>query len=398
MMLLSIGDNINVMKILFLLNNDVSRQQRVGKEVETLIAAGYQVSVLTLPSDQGATYHSDTYEIRTIHLWTRGMPKNLLFWPLKFLEMTLRFLIVSRKMRPDIIHCVDRLPLLSAFLISRWLRINYIYDSQEIHSGVESSANRPKWFWLWLERFLAQRALLVLVTDHFRRDLTAEILHLDKSKIFILMNLPRIPDIDRATRTIQDDVPWRNGHLSIYAGSLIPNRHLEDIIGALVFLPSVYGIAFVGFVESDYMRELITLSERLGVQERFVILQPVKWSELPSYIATADCAFAFYEKNSLNNYYCSPSKLFDSLMAGVPVISSDNPLVVEVIQQHDAGVCIPEVTPRAIADAVLQLNANEDMNQMKKNISKVARIKFSWESQAQEFIKLYRRVEEVTIS
>jgi len=383
------------MKILFLLNSEISREQRIGKEIQALANAGHEIVLLELPPQDHVGPHGDApCEVQSIDIWTRKLPRNLLFWPFKFIEMTLRFLIIGSRFKLDLIHCVDRMPLLAAFLLACKHKMPYVYYSQEIHSEVNSSANRPRWLWLRLERFLAYRACRVLVTDHFRLDLTAEILQLEKSRMHVLMSLPRIPTPHTVVRPLRMDCPWPDAKIAVYAGGISPQRHLEDIIAALVFLPPNYVIAIVGFGSEDYKSSLGSLAAQLGVSDRMIILPAVKWSDLPAYIKSADCAFAFYEKNSLNNFYCSPSKLFDALMAGLPVVGSDNPLIVEVLHENDLGACVAEVSPRSIADAVESILSRSDLSDMKARAATLARTKYSWNQYESDFVRFYGQIKD----
>jgi len=381
------------MRILILLSNGIKHDHRVGKEIESLLSAGHQIVLLDFPAVSEVVSRDDgAYKIHSVRLWTRQLPRNLLFWPLKYLEMNLRFFLMGKKIKPDIVHCVDRLPLIAAYLIAKNLHVKYIYDSKEIHAGLETDANKPKWFWLWMERFLSQRAARVLVTDHFRLDITARILQLEKSRLFVLMNLPKIPPPSLSERNLRADSPWPDGKIAVYAGAISPNRHLEDIITALTFLPENYNIAIIGVGDEGYKNLLRSLARNLGIQKRLAILPPVGWAELPYYIGTADCALAFYQKNSLNNLYCSPSKLFDALMAGLPVISGDNPLVLEVLQQNDAGICLNSITGETIAQSLQELLSRDDLKDMKKRLANIAKTQYSWETQEESFLGLYKEV------
>lgn len=43
----------------------------------------------------------------------------------------------------------------------------------------------------------------------------------------------------------------------------------------------------------------------------------------PDYTSSADFGILFYENNCLNHNYCSPNKMFEYLMAEIPVIASN---------------------------------------------------------------------------
>jgi glycosyltransferase involved in cell wall biosynthesis len=383
------------MKILFLLTGEIIKEQRIGKEIETLNKMGNEIIILTLPStDQKKNKNSDHFSEISVELVTRRLPRNILFWPIKFIEMTFHFVNKGFRVKPDIIHTVDLLPLFSASVISMILRVPYIYDSQEIHSGINNNANKPKAFWLWLERILSRRAIRVLVTDKYRLYLTKEILKLNESKMFVLMNFPKKTVKRSYSKTIREVCSWKFCNLAIYAGAISPNRHIEDIIKSLQYLNSSFRIVLVGFVEKNYKQSLIHLIKKIKVQDRIKILPPVHWTSLPHYISSADCAFVFYKKNSLNNYYCSPSKLFDALMAGIPVISSNNPLVIDIVKNNGAGVCINNVSPESIADSFKEISLMKDDEINKNRLSKIAHRKYSWESQETKFMKFYQEVEE----
>lgn len=381
------------MNILFLLYSDISQEQRVNKELETLSEAGYKVTITDFPSNDFLVIDSYLYDRCPVRLWTRNLPKNCFFWFLKYLESVLRFVILGIKIKPDIVHCVDRLALIPGFIISRLLRIPYVYDSQEIWSEVNSVLNHPKWLWLWLERFLAKRASRVIVTDHFRLEILADILRLDRSYMFVLMSLPKLSSSSFCSREIRDDSGFHDKMLAVYCGGISPGRHLEEIIKAFQLLPEEYVLAVVGFGSKEYNRHLQQLAEVSGLSGRYRMLSPVRWSEVSEYIRSADCAFALYEKNSMNNLYSSPSKLFDALVAGVPVVATDNPLILEVVEELAAGECIDQVIPKTIAQAVQNVCTRPNRMELRKHFEHIVREKYIWEKQSDQFVDFYTELE-----
>ena len=381
------------MHILFILSSDIRQEQRVNKEMASLRQAGHAVTLLYLPaSPQDVVVDDGAYPIS---LTSRWMPKNLAFWPIKYAESVIRFVLAGIHLKPDAVHCVDRLTLLPGICVARILGVPYVYDTQEVWPEVNSALNRPRWLWLAFERYAARRAFRVLVTDHFRRSLSADLLKLSPDRIVVLMNLPKrdhvCTDCQRHLRT--DSGFADDKTLLVYAGGIAPGRHIEECILSLSHLAPSYTLAIIGFGDSGYRLSLQELACKNEVSHRVAILPPVPWSAIPSYIQAADCAFAFYEKSSINNLYCSPSKLFDALLAGVPVVGTDNPLIVETLAALDAGQTVSAVTPRSISRAVTEVVTRADLLQRRMRIAAMARKTYIWENQESLLHDIYARQE-----
>lgn len=382
------------MRILFLLQSDIQREQRVAKEIDTLGRAGHEVVLLEVPPPgRGYVRVMGAARVASVFLWTRRLPRNLVFWPIKHAEMSLRLFLRGMRLCPDVVHCVDRFPLPAAFLLAVCLQVPLVYDTQEIWPGVRSSANCPRGLWLLLETFIARRAARVMVTDALRMGITEKLLHVESDRLFVLMSLSRIPIPKRKCRSIRSDCQWLDGKIAVYAGGLMPGRHIEEILAGVARLPEGYRSAVLGFGDNGYIDGLRQLADRLGVSERVAFLPPVPWDEVSTYIAGADCTFAFYSRNSLNNLYCSPSKLFDAIMAGVPVIGSDNPLVREILAREDFGVCLQEVTPETVATAVRRVTEMPRMPAVRERMARVARERYCWEAQEPGFLRFYSDIE-----
>jgi glycosyltransferase involved in cell wall biosynthesis len=383
------------LKVLMYLIGNLNTDARVSKEIETLINAEYEISIAVL--SDADNYHSQkngcpTATVLPIKLISRKLPKNYFFWPLKFFEMTLRFVKMGVKEKPAIIHCHDRFPLLATFIVSAILGIPYIYDSHEIESEREAKAGRPKFFWLALERYIAKRAQHVITTDHYRADILTEILGLQVDKALVLMNLPKISKFGPEEKTIKDYFPEKK--IVVYTGNLAPGRNLENIARSVALLPENIEIILIGSGDSKYKSHLQEMAKAPRGSKELHIFDPLVWSKLVNFIRTADCGVAFYTKTSLNNLYCSPNKLFEYLMAGLPIVASDNPLIKEILLKNSLGLCLADIVPRAIAGAILEILASPDLEDMKTRARVLAESHYNWEVQEQKLIDLYTELDE----
>jgi glycosyltransferase involved in cell wall biosynthesis len=101
-----------------------------------------------------------------------------------------------------------------------------------------------------------------------------------------------------------------------------------------------------------------------------VVLQPV-----PSYIEA------------------DPTKMYEYMLSGIPVIASDFPAWREVITRHDCGICVDPTDVEAIAAAIRWLLDHPgEARRMGENGRRAARALYSFGPEAERLIALYSRL------
>jgi len=75
---------------------------------------------------------------------------------------------------------------------------------------------------------------------------------------------------------------------------------------------------------------------------------------LLDYTSSADFGILFYENNCLNHYYCSPNKMFEYLMAEIPVIVSNLYEMKRLVEKNKIGVVAQENSPNGLKEAILK--------------------------------------------
>jgi glycosyltransferase involved in cell wall biosynthesis len=83
-------------------------------------------------------------------------------------------------------------------------------------------------------------------------------------------------------------------------------------------------------------------------------------------------------------------KLFEYMMAGIPVVATDFELWKEIVEGEDCGLCVNPHDVQAIAKAVNYLIDNPDRARlMGENGRKAVRDKYNWATQEQALYGLY---------
>src|SRR4029077_16246732 len=98
-----------------------------------------------------------------------------------------------------------------------------------------------------------------------------------------------------------------------------------------------------------------------GPPQRIRCLAPVPPDELPRLTAAADVALMPIQPSTLNHRLTTPTRLFDALGAGLPVVASDLPGMAEIVRETGCGVLCDPTSPADIARAVREvLDAPDD--------------------------------------
>ena len=87
----------------------------------------------------------------------------------------------------------------------------------------------------------------------------------------------------------------------------------------------------------------------------------------------------------------SNNKLFEYMLAGLPVICTDFILWKEVVEVNSCGICVNPRNINEIVDAITYLQNNPDIaKQMGKNGQKIVKEKYNWKAEEKKLINLYK--------
>jgi len=147
-----------------------------------------------------------------------------------------------------------------------------------------------------------------------------------------------------------------------------------------------------GFGET--VAELEALAVKEGVADRVKIIPPVPYAELLEWTASADIGLAVFSPDySLSVRWCLPNKLFEYLMAGLPVLATSLDAVADLLKSYDVGQVVPSFTPVDIAAAINAMLADHAaLDRMRRNALKAVRGDLCWEKERQRLIRLYRDI------
>jgi glycosyltransferase involved in cell wall biosynthesis len=176
----------------------------------------------------------------------------------------------------------------------------------------------------------------------------------------------------------------------LYQGSIQEYRGIEESIEAITLLERCV-LVVIGY---GYHRP--TLEEtvrRRGLDDRVYFFGPIPNDELLYYTASADVGLCVIRGRSLSYRWSMPNKLFEYMMAGIPIVASDFEEMGRVVREEGVGtVCDPD-DPASIAAAVRAIVDDPEAEARFRAATRVAIGRYNWDEEEKKLLALYRRLE-----
>ena len=359
--------------------SDLNFDYRIFREATCLRQAGHAVSIVA-PDFGGGPPAWDDIEIRPVPA-DRSASLRLaypLFWH--------RAHGLLADLRADAYHAHDLDSLWPAARAARRRNAALVYDSHECWIEQSSLVGRPlvRSFWARLERRLlpqVDRTITVSasIVRWFQERYGLE-------QVALVRNLPqyRKPLESQRIRAELGLGPERP--IVLYQGGFLTENGLAEQIGAVA---GVEGAAFVLIGDGPCESQLKALVSREGLADRVYFISRVPFAELHSYTCSADVGLCLIKGTGKSFYYSMPNKLFEYLMAGLPVMASDFPEMRAVVRDSGAGqVADPEDGP-GIRRSVADLLRDADRRAEYRRAALEAAGRYNWEQEAPNLVRLY---------
>lgn len=371
------------MRVVMVTFDDLRCNTRLDKEVTALAQAGYDVVVIGYrrPNDSGL---DDRPGYRKVQIRSLLIKMKALRWVVGAIELSWKILKEAWKADGDVYHCHCLEPMLVAWTVARLKKRALVYDAREF-TPFQEGYSRYSWLVRYLlllyDRAMSRAADITIAANHERAHLMEHLYGL--KKVEVIENYPYVCELVEGVKRATD-----SRYTLVYAGLVREDRGLDILLKAASRLPQVR-IMIIG--AGEQLQLLQSLAAELGIAERVVFHDPVPHEKLMEFLQNADVGVALIRNTCLNNYLAAPSKIYDYMMSGLAVLTSDFPALSTRVCRFRVGeVANPERIDE-VYEALCRLLGPE-LTSMKARARRVAEERFNWDKESKKLIQLYSRL------
>jgi glycosyltransferase involved in cell wall biosynthesis len=269
-----------------------------------------------------------------------------------------------------------------------------VYDANDIDTEAGRMARLPgPWRALLRrhERRLARQADALVTVSEPYAEVLAEILGRPVDAVVrngpLLTGEPQQPD-RRFHRRLGLAADRR---IVLYLGQVMDGRGLSQLFAAMATVDAA-DLVIAGF-GPDYERYRAEAAA-LAHGSRIHFLGPVPPEEIAAWTAAADVAAMPVQPDTLNHRLNTPTKLYDAMGAGVPVVASDLPGIAPIVSETGCGVLCDPADPADIARAIRSLvdAPDEERARIRERCLAAARERYAFGLQVSALLDVYRRI------
>ncbi|MBC8296548.1 MAG: glycosyltransferase [Pelagibacterales bacterium] len=286
---------------------------------------------------------------------------------------------ILKNLQFDILIAGD---LFSLSLVCKYYKkkIRLVYDSRELYTKLAGLSKKPlnQIFWSFFEKHFIKKVNVIMVTaktdGQYLKSLYGNL------NIKLIKNLPPQKLSPSRNNKLRDILKNYNSKILLYQGGLQQGRGLKSMIN---LLPHLKNCITVLIGSGTMKQELLDYAVKKGVSDRFFIINSVPYEDLLNLTAGADIGFALIEPYSQSYIQALPNKLFEYLLAEIPVIVSNFPEMEKVVEKYKVGRAVEPYNLMKQIEVIKEMLKESNYKKYVQNISKCNLI---WESQHKLFI------------
>lgn len=393
------------MDIFIVYKEDYPWDVRVEKLAKTLVEAGYPVTIVARNLDQKPSFEKlGEIRIRRLpRLWRLpALFRKLLNFPLWFNPVWIYTILKSISGAHEPVIIVRDLPLVkAATVVARLRKAKVVFDMAEVYPemyGSSAKYTNQSWF----EGIIKSPAVAARYERSVLPIVDHSIAMIEESRDRLLaMGMPaNAVTIVSNTPPVDKYNSRRHQHTGeilriVYVGFLTELRGLDLLIEAAAqfikkgYAKSTIQIDIVG--KGATKTELIDMVRELHIEESVRVHGWLSQDEVDVLMKNANVGALTYRVCGHWNHTI-PNKIFDYMLAGIPVLATEVLPIQRIIEETGCGVVCRDLDPTDIAEKLEYLRDPEVRQALGECGYQAVQEKYNWETDKQRLIGIVKNL------
>ncbi|HPG73087.1 MAG TPA: glycosyltransferase [Bacteroidales bacterium] len=388
-------DNIiTVMTILILADTEFTNDPRIIRQAASLQNNSFSVVVLCLKMNgendvgeiQGITYQR-FYDSKIHDIKAVSYHQHICDSILEQFEF-------------DCVHCHNESMLNIAVMMKKRKPVPIIYDSHELFHAWPLNVS-SKCFSIRIKSIVI-RHWAIRREKHNSRYIDYCITVCDsladnlwkyfklRERPLVVRNIPQFTEIKSKSNILREyfNIPKQTKILVFIGIHIYPKTlNLEQVIDEVKNKENLALLFITTFNEGK--RAIENYADSVGAQNVF-FHEAIHPDEIPNYLSSADVGLVpTWNKKDLSYWYALDNKLFEYILAGIPVLATRQPEYVKIVEQYSVGICVnPDLNGDYRRGLIDILNNYQYYIEKNEHIRKI----LNWENEVETFIDFYKQI------
>ena len=308
-----------MIKIANIVFNSMINDSRVIKESISLSKAGYQVEVIAhLDKGLEDIENKEHFVIKRFSYLDRKLTTSTYSKLKVYLEYIKKSVSYCKDF--DILHCNDLNALPIAFIIKTFYnkKIKVVYDAHEYETETNNLKGIKQTITRVMEKFLIKYVDKTICVSESIANEYVRLYNIEKATL--VLNTPFYQDVKKKNLFRENLDIKVEQNIFLYQGALTYGRGIEILLDTFKKLEAKNVIVFMGYGPLEDL-----LKEEAKKYSNIYFHAAVSPDILLDYTSSADYGISTIEDSCLSYRYCLPNKMFEYMMAEIPLIVSNLP-------------------------------------------------------------------------
>lgn len=363
-------------KILITFLGNIDFDTRCYNLYETFDSSGHEVEFIGF--DWSTENFSSIKGKKTVYKLSK-LPFSIFFYLKFYFLLNLKVLLK----RFDVIFAEDLYCLPVCVVAAKIKRAKVIYDCRELFSFLAGLKNKSfiQKFWSFVENIFISKVDLILTTGEMDLDFINNRYNL--KNILVIRNLPLYKKADTSINYSTMFKFDKSKKVLIYQGVILHGRGLKMTFDFLKTSDDFVLVIIGGGELLDYYRNL---ANKLNLLHKVFFIGKIPQEELHIYTSGAFVGLSLIENLSLSYQYALPNKLFEYIMAEIPVVVTSLPQMKKIVENYQVGFVVEENDLDQFKKILYKLKEDNLLySNLKTNCRNVSR-ELCWENEIKKLL------------